>query len=56
MSLVGGLMLWVALFHLLLHALLDSSRSELDDVLSSLALGILTMFLCCGCFIFTSTT
>ncbi|MCA8982312.1 MAG: ZIP family metal transporter [Planctomycetaceae bacterium] len=45
MSLVGGLMLGVALFHLLLHALLDSSRSELDDVLSSLALGILTMFL-----------
>ncbi len=44
-SFVGGLMLGVALFHLLLHALLDSSRAEIPTVLTSLALGVLTMFL-----------
>ncbi len=45
MSFVGGLMLGVALFHLLLHALLDSSRGELTDVMTSMGLGILIMFL-----------
>ena len=45
MSFVGGLMLGVALFHLLLHAVLDVPKSELNSVITSLGLGILTMFL-----------
>lgn len=45
MSFVGGLMLGVALFHLLLHAVLDVPKSELSSVMTSLGLGILTMFL-----------
>ena len=45
MSLVGGMMLGVALFHLLYHALIDSPRDEMDDVMTSMALGILIMFL-----------
>ncbi len=45
MSFVGGLMLGVALFHLLLHAVLDSPREELPQVMTGVGLGIMLMFL-----------
>lgn len=45
MSFVGGLMLGVALFHLLLHALIDSPRGDIPGILTSMGLGILLMFL-----------
>jgi len=45
MSFVGGLMLGVALFHLLLHALVDTPRDEIPGILTSMGLGILLMFL-----------
>ena len=45
MSFVGGLMLGVALFHLLLHAVIDSDSADLPIVMTGVGLGILIMFL-----------
>ncbi|MCG6154426.1 ZIP family metal transporter [Rubinisphaera margarita] len=45
MSFVGGLMLGVALFHLLLHAIIDSPREDMPQVMTGVGLGIMLMFL-----------
>ncbi|MCA8987979.1 MAG: ZIP family metal transporter [Planctomycetaceae bacterium] len=45
MSFVGGLMLGVALFHQLLHAVRDTPDASLHTIMSGVGLGILVMFL-----------